>query len=302
MGKSLSAAREEAARVIEEAEERKKELLLEAKEEALQIRAGAENELRERRREAQRLESRLSNREENLERRQESLEQRERTLQGRERELEQAHSQLEELRQQQQQQLEAIASLTANEARDQIMRKAEAEAQHELARHYHELAQRMGEEADQKARKIVTLAIHRLASDVVAETTTKVVPLPSDDMKGRLIGREGRNIRAIEAATGVDLIIDDTPGAVTISCFDPVRREVARVALNKLILDGRIHPARIEETVQKAHTEVDETIWQEGEKAVFEAGVRGPVAGGHPAAGAPQVPLQLWREHSAAQR
>ena len=275
LGKSLSAAREEAARVIEEAEERKKELLLEAKEEALQIRAGAENELRERRREAQRLEGRLSNREENLERRQESLEQRERTLQGRERELEQAHSQLEELRQQQQQQLEAIASLTANEARDQIMRKAEAEAQHELARHYHELAQRMGEEADQKARKIVTLAIHRLASDVVAETTTKVVPLPSDDMKGRLIGREGRNIRAIEAATGVDLIIDDTPGAVTISCFDPVRREVARVALNKLILDGRIHPARIEETVQKAHTEVDETIWQEGERAVFEAGVRG---------------------------
>ena len=162
-----------------------------------------------------------------------------------------------------------------SDARDELMRRAESEIQYDLARLYRDMERRTKEEADQNARKVVTLAIHRLASDVVSENTTSVVPLPNDEMKGRLIGREGRNIRAIEAATGVDIIIDDTPEAVTVSCFDPIRREVAKIALAKLIQDGRITPPRVEEVVEKARKEVDEIIAREGERAVFEAGVRG---------------------------
>ena len=273
--RGLKAAGHHAARILEEAEEKRKELLLEAKEEALKTRSNAENDIQERRRDLQRQESRLSSREENLDRRTESLERREQALQNRDKELESAQEELAGLIEREMKHLEAISGLSVAEAREVILRRAESEMNHELARRFYDLERQMKEEADQKARKIVTLSIHRLASEVVVESTSYIVPLPSDDMKGRLIGREGRNIRAIEAATGVDLIIDDTPEAVTISCFDPVRREVARVALEKLIKDGRIQPPRIEETVEKARQEVEETIWREGEKAVFEAGVRG---------------------------
>ncbi|MBI4234523.1 MAG: ribonuclease Y [Chloroflexi bacterium] len=275
IGKGLAKVRAQAAQVLEEAEEKKKALLLEVKEEALKARAAAEVDLRERRAELQRTERRLAHREESLEHRSESLERRERAIPAKEKELEALQAQLEELKVKGQKELEAIAGITATEARELILRKAEADMQHELALRYRELEQRTKEEADQKARKIVSLAIQRLAVDVVSESTVTAVPLPNDEMKGRLIGREGRNIRAIEQATGVDLIIDDTPEAVTISCFDPVRREVARLALQKLILDGRIHPARVEETVEKARQEVDQTILEAGQQAVFDAGVRG---------------------------
>lgn len=273
--KGVLAARQRATVVLEEAEEQRKRLLLEGQEEALKLRTSAEQELRERRVELQRQERRLSHRDEQLVRRSEGLEQRERTLSQRNRELDELKADLEQSKRKEQEQLEAISGLSMNEARELVMQRAENEIQHELARRYRDMEEQMKEEADQKARKIVTLAIHRLASDVVGENTTAIVPLPNDEMKGRLIGREGRNIRAIEAATGVDLIIDDTPEAVTVSCFDPIRREVAKVALTKLIQDGRVHPARIEDVVQKARGEVEEAIWKEGERAAFETGVRG---------------------------
>lgn len=274
-GRWVKRAEEEASRIREEAEEQQKTALLEAKEEALKIRTAADADLRERRSELQRQERRLSNREESLERRSENLDKREKNQANQERELEQGHAQLEEMKLQETAILERLASLSANDARELLMKKAEEESQYEVARRYRDIEQLAKDEADQKARKVLTLAIYRLASEVVSENTVKVIPLPNDDMKGRLIGREGRNIRAIESATGVDLIVDDTPEAVTISCFDPVRREVARLAITKLIADGRIHPARIEEVVAKAQEEVEEDIRKEGEKAVFDAGVRG---------------------------
>ena len=273
--KGVAAARQSASGIAQEAEEQKKRLVLEAQEEALRVRSSAEEEIRDRRNEVQRIEQRLSNREEQAEQRAENLERRERNTENRERELEDLKGELEELKGQEEKRLEAVSGLTMSEAKDQLMQKAESEIQHDLARRLRELEQRAKEEADLQARKVVTLAIHRLASEVVSENTTAVVPLPSDDMKGRIIGREGRNIRAIEAATGADIVIDDTPEAVTISCFDPVRREVAKLALAKLVQDGRIHPARIEEVVKKTEQEVDETIWKEGEQAVFEVGVQG---------------------------
>ncbi len=275
LSRGVNAAKDTASRLLADAEEEKKRLLLEAKEEALKTRESIEGELRDRRREVQRAESRLANREENLDKRQETLELREARLADREKDVEQAKEEADALKLEQARKLESIAGLTLPEARDQIMRQAEGEMEQELAKRYYALEQQMLAEADQKARKVVSLAIQRLASDVVSETTTSLVPLPNDEMKGRLIGREGRNIRAIEAATGVDLIIDDTPEAVTISCFDPIRREVARIALTNLIQDGRIHPARIEETVEKAQREVEETIRRSGEQAVLDAGVRG---------------------------
>jgi ribonuclease Y len=181
----------------------------------------------------------------------------------------------DEVRAKAQKELEAVSGLSAAEAREMALRTAEAEMRHELALRYRELEQRAKEEAEEKARKYIALAVQRLAVDVVSESTVSAVSLPNDEMKGRLIGREGRNIRAIEQATGVDLIIDDTPEAVTISCFDPIRREIARIALEKLIQDGRIHPGRIEETVEKARQEVDQAISEAGQQAVFESGVRG---------------------------
>ncbi len=273
--REVGEARSEAARLVGEAEESKRRLLVEAKEEALRTKNEIEGELRERRREVQRAEDRLTTREESLDKRQGTVETREQRVNDREREVEDERGQVEELKLEQTRKLESIAGLTAAEARDQIMQTAEGEMEHELAKRYYTLEQQMLSEADEKAKKVISLAIQRLASEVTADQTTSLVPLPNDEMKGRLIGREGRNIRAIEAATGVDLIIDDTPEAVTISCFDPIRREVARIALTNLVRDGRIHPARIEEAVTRAQEEVDETIKRAGEQAVLDAGVRG---------------------------
>jgi len=270
-----NSAKSVSERIVGEAEEEKQRLLLAAKEEALQERRNAENEARERRRENQRQEDRLTSREAGMDKRQETIELREERLTEREQEVEEASDEIKVLKAEETTKLEGIAGLTLTEAKDQIITTAEGEMEHELAKRYYSLEQHMLGEVDEKARKVISLAIQRLAADVTSETTTSVVPLPSDEMKGRLIGREGRNIRAIEAATGVDLIIDDTPEAVTISCFEPVRREIARLALTALIQDGRIHPARIEETVEKATKEVDETIRRAGEQAVLDAAVHG---------------------------
>jgi ribonuclease Y len=262
-------------RIIGEAEDEKKRVLLRAKEEALQERRSAENEVKDRRREVQRQEDRMASREENLDKRQGTIELRENRLTEREQEVEEARDEADAFKGEQALKLEEIAGLSVTEAKNQIMTTAEAEIEQDLAKRYYALEQQMLSEADEKAKKVVSLAIQRLAADVVSETTTSIVPLPNDEMKGRLIGREGRNIRAIEAATGVDLIIDDTPEAVTISCFEPVRREVARIALTQMIQDGRIHPARIEEMVEKAQKEVDETIRRAGEQAVLDVGIPG---------------------------
>lgn len=274
-GRRLTEAEAQAVRIQEEAEQQKKTALLEAKEEALQLRSSAERDLRQQRGDLQRQERRLSQREENLDRRADSLEKRENGLSNREQRLEATQAELDSLKERQLKDLEAIAELTLQDAKEAILKKAEIDSQHELARRYYDLDAQYRDEADQKARKYIALAIQRLASDVVSESTVTSVSLPNDEMKGRLIGREGRNIRAIEQATGVDLIIDDTPEAVTISCFDPIRREVARVALEQLIKDGRIHPARVETAVERAQTEVDQVIKDAGEQAIFDAGVRG---------------------------
>jgi ribonuclease Y len=273
--REAGSARSVGDRIVGEAEEEKKHLLLQAKEEAHQERRNVDNEVKDRRREVQRQEDRMVTREENLDKRQDTVEMRENRLTEREQEAEEVRDEAEALKSEQTVKLEAIAGLSLNEAKDQIMTTAEAEMELDLAKRYYSLEQQMLDEADEKATKVVSLAIQRLAADVVSETTTSIVPLPNDEMKGRLIGREGRNIRAIEAATGVDLIIDDTPEAVTISCFEPVRREVARLALTQMIQDGRIHPTRIEETVEKAQKEVDETIRRAGDQAVIDVGIHG---------------------------
>lgn len=274
-GRRYAAAKSEAEQVLDEASEQKRAVVIEAKEDAIKIRGEAEAELRERRSELQRTENRVSNREENVERRANNLERRERNLGNKEKDAEKLEESLEELRQQELQRLEEVANLPITEAKDILMRRAEDDIKHELAVQYRDIEEQAKEEANDKARSILALAIHRLAADVVSEVTITSVPLPNDDMKGRLIGREGRNIRAIEKYTGVDLIIDDTPEAVTLSCFDPIRREVARLAVTTLVADGRIHPARIEEMVVKAEKEVSESVWKSGEAAVFDVGVRG---------------------------
>ena len=274
-GRNVKAAQSQAERVVQEAEDQRKALVLEAKEEALGLRSQAEGEIKERRSEVQRVERRLQSREENLENRAENQERKERALTEREQHVEDRLKEADEIRAQEEQRLEAISGLTAADAKEVLLKKAEGEIRYDLARRFRDIEQEFKEQANDKARRVVTLAIHRLASDVVNEVSTKVIPLPSDDMKGRLIGREGRNIRALEQATGVDLIIDDTPQAVTISCFDPIRREVARVALKNLIEDGRIHPARIEDMVERAKKEVEDDIWSSGEQGILDAGVRG---------------------------
>ncbi|TET98430.1 MAG: DUF3552 domain-containing protein, partial [Dehalococcoidia bacterium] len=227
----IAASERSAARILNEADRRQKEILLEVKEESLRLRQQTEAELKERRREVQRLERRLIQKEEGLDRKLDSLEQRQRNLQNRETQLEQTRGELRELEEQRKQELERVSSLTAGEAKELLLAQIEREIRDEANRRLREVEQEVKEEADQRARKVLAVAMQRLASDVISETTTSVVPLPSEDMKGRIIGREGRNIRALEHVTGVDVIIDDTPDAVTLSGFDPVRREVARVAL-----------------------------------------------------------------------
>ena len=274
-GRQLAAAESDASRMLEDAKEQQRALLIEAKEESLKLRSTGENELRERRSEQQRNERRIVNREENVERRATNLERREKSLVNKEKAAERIDAELQEIKNKELEQLEAICNLSIGDAKDMLMNRAEDDIQHELARKYRDMEEIAKVAADDKARHILSSAIQRLASDVVSEVTVTSVPLPSDDMKGRLIGREGRNIRAIEKYTGVDLIIDDTPEAVTLSCFDPIRREIARLAVTKLIVDGRIHPARIEEMVAKAEKEVSDSIWKSGEQAVFDVGVRG---------------------------
>jgi ribonuclease Y len=275
MARRIQLAKKDAAKILEEAATKHKEILLEAKEEAIKIKADAEAEVRGRRAELHRQERRLAQKEENLDRKIESLERRERSLSSKEKEVEKTLAQLEEFKKKQVQQLELISGMSSTEAKEHLLAAVEAEARQDMAKRIREVEAQLKEEAEQKAREIVSFAIQRCSTDVVSATTVSVVPLPSDDMKGRLIGREGRNIRALEAATGVDLIVDDTPEAVTISCFDPIRREVARLALETLILDGRIHPARIEEVVSKAKEEVDAIIQTEGEQAAYKTGVVG---------------------------
>ncbi len=271
----LLAEKEASARKLLEVQEQQREALLAAREETARFRATIERENAERRAELQRQERRLQQKEENLDRKIEALEQRERKLVARERALEQAREEVEGLRRSQLSELERIAQLTQEQARELLLARIENQTRDEAARRVRMIEEQAREEADARAREIITLAIQRCASDQVAEAVVSVVPLPNDEMKGRIIGREGRNIRALEAATGVDLIIDDTPEAVILSGFDPVRREVARLALTRLILDGRIHPARIEEIVSKARQEVDAIVREEGERAALEANVHG---------------------------
>jgi ribonucrease Y len=274
---------EERLRVEKETSEQKlmdlqgqqRDALHEARDETARFRAAMERDNTERRTELQRQERRLQQREESLERKIEAFEQRERKLAGRERSLEQAQEELEVVKREQLKELERVSQMTEEQAKEVLLTRIENEVRSEAARRIRAIEEEAREEADARAREIITLAIQRCASDQVAEAVVSVVPLPNDEMKGRIIGREGRNIRALEAATGVDLIIDDTPEAVILSGFDPVRREVARLALTKLILDGRIHPARIEEVVAKARQEVDTVVREEGERAAMEAGVHG---------------------------
>ena len=274
---------EERLRVEKETSEQKlmdlqgqqRDALHEARDETARFRAAMERDNTERRTELQRQERRLQQREESLERKIEAFEQRERKLAGRERSLEQAQEELEVVKREQLKELERVSQMTEEQAKEVLLTRIENEVRSEAARRIRAIEEEAREEADARAREIITLAIQRCASDQVAEAVVSVVPLPNDEMKGRIIGREGRNIRALEAATGVDLIIDDTPEAVILSGFDPVRREVARLALTKLILDGRIHPARIEEVVAKARQEVDTIVREEGERAAMEAGVHG---------------------------
>ena len=252
-----------------------KEALLEAKEEIHKLRSELEKENRERRNEIQRIERRLQQKEENLDKRAEILERREENLNNKQKEIQKLQEEVEGLYNQQLSELERISHLSMDQARELLLSNVEKELTHEIAMKVREHENRFKEEADRKARNIIALAIQKSAADHVAESTVSVVELPNDEMKGRIIGREGRNIRTLETATGIDLIIDDTPEAVILSGFDPIRREVARIALEKLILDGRIHPARIEEMVEKAKKEIEVQIKEAGEQAVFEVGVHG---------------------------
>ena len=268
-------ANETAKGIVSQGKEEKRKLLLAAQEEVLNLRTDADREIKENRQELSRLERRYLQREEQLERKVEAQEEQQRDIAARESAAREALTEVEDLKSRQRQALEEIANLTIDEARQQVVKRGEEEAQHDLARRHYELEKEFRTRADENARKIITTAINRLATDVVSEITTTVVSLPNDEMKGRLIGREGRNIRTLESLTGVDVIIDDTPEVVTVSCFDPVRREVARLSLQKLIADGRIQPARIEDMVHKAQAEIEQTIWKAGEQATFEVGVSG---------------------------
>ncbi len=277
--REIRSAEDEATRIVNEAyksaESKKREALVEAKEEILKAKNEHEKEVKDRRSELQRQENRLQQKEENLDRKMENIEKKEEQLSAKLAKLDATQAEADALKQQQVDELERISGYTAEEAKNYLLKQLEEDVTHESAMKIKEIEARFKDEADTRAREIISLAIQRCAADHVSEATVSVVPLPNDDMKGRIIGREGRNIRTLETLTGVDLIIDDTPEAITVSCFDPVRREIARLALEKLILDGRIHPARIEEMVEKAKREVDMVIKSEGERAIFETNVHG---------------------------
>ena len=275
----IGSAEAEAKRVLDEsaknAEAKKKEIMLEAKEETLRLRNETERELKERRAEVSRMERRLTQKEENLDRKTETLERKNEQLDEKLKANDVLREQINEVLNQHLAQLEKISNYTMDQAKEELLARVESEAKHEMAQRLDELDARFKEEADTKARNILSLAIQRCAADHVAEATISVVALPGEEMKGRIIGREGRNIQKLETLTGVELIIDDTPEAITVSGFDPVRREIARLTLERLIADGRIHPARIEETVEKTKKEIEAVIKQAGERATFDVNVHG---------------------------
>lgn len=276
---AVGSAEDEARRILSDAmknaQARKKEALIEAKEEIHRQRSEADKELRERRSEIQRQEHRIQQKEENLDRKTDNLEAKEEKINKKAKEIDDRMAEVEKLKKGQMEILEKISGFTAEQAKEHLLSMLDSELSHEKALKILEYEQQFKEETDEKARELLSQAIQRCAADHSSEATISVVELPNDEMKGRIIGREGRNIRALETATGVDLIIDDTPEAITLSSFDPVRREIARIALEKLILDGRIHPARIEEMVAKATAEVEHTIKKEGERAMLSAGIHG---------------------------
>lgn len=275
----LNQAEQEAARIIANgertAESKKKEALLEAKEEIHKLRSDVERENKDRRSELQRMERRILQKEESLDKKLDNIEHKEEALHRKEADLAQSREKIEALYEKQMAELERISGMTFEEAKNILLTNVEQEIRHETAIMVKEMEQQAKDDAEKKAKEIISSAIQRCAADHVAETTVSVVALPNDEMKGRIIGREGRNIRTLETLTGVELIIDDTPEAVVLSGFDPIRREIARIALEKLILDGRIHPARIEEMVEKAQKEVETLIKEEGEAATLEVGVHG---------------------------
>lgn len=277
--KKLGSATEQARKILEEAiknaESAKKESIISAKEEIFQLKKEADYDIKERRKEVSRLERRVTQKEETLDSKIENLEKKEADLQEKNNQAEQLKAEIQKTLDGQLAMLEKIAGLTKDEAKAELVQRLDVEMQHEYAVKIADYEEKFKDEADNKARDILSLAIQRFAADHVSESSISVVQIPSDEMKGRIIGREGRNIRSIETLTGVELIIDDTPDVITVSGFDPVRREIARIALEKLVSDGRIHPARIEEMVEKAKREVEGSIKQAGEKAIFETGVHG---------------------------
>ena len=275
IGNAQDKAREIIDEALKNAESKKRESLLEIKEESIRAKNELDKEIKERRAEAQRYERRVQQKEENIDKKADAIEKRETSLAAKEESLNKIKEEVSKLNEQRLQELERISGLTSEQAKDYLLKIVEDEVKHETAVMIKEMEHRAKEEADKKAKEYVVSAIQRCAADHVSETTISVVQLPNDEMKGRIIGREGRNIRTLETMTGVDLIIDDTPEAVILSGFDPIRREVARIALEKLIVDGRIHPARIEEMVEKAQKEVEIMMKEEGEAATLEVGVHG---------------------------
>ena len=269
------AAKKLIADAIKEADSKKRETILEAKEDIHRLRTELDNEIKERRQEQQRVDKRLNQKEETLDRKLETVEKKDETLRLKETELGEMEQKIQELHQRQLHELERLSGLSQEEARELLLQNVKKETRHEAAQLIKEIENQTKQEAEKRAREIISQSIQRYAADHVAETTVSVVSLPNDEMKGRIIGREGRNIRALETLTGIDLIIDDTPEAVIVSGFDPVRREVARIALEKLIADGRIHPGRIEEMVSRAQKEVEAQIKEEGEQATFDSGIHG---------------------------
>ncbi|GAB4415115.1 MAG: ribonuclease Y [Anaerolineae bacterium] len=271
--RKMKDAEAQAEDIVAKAEARSKEMEVQAKEQALRLRNEAEKEIQRRRQEIERQEERVQKRQESLDARLENVDRKERNLNKRQSQIDKRTNELEKLNEERLAELERVSSMTQEEAKQELLKAVEMEARQDMARVIRQVEADIKEEADRKARNIITLAMQRIASEQVSETTVSAVPLPSDDMKGRIIGRQGRNIRAFENATGVDVIVDDTPEAIILTGFDPVRREVARIAMSQLITDGRIHPARIEKLVEKAREQVNKTIQEEGERAAYEAGV-----------------------------